>query len=284
MNSAPPAANSAAEAEMPLDERFRFGKNWAKFLSVLDDNRIAIAEDSLKTWLGVSDLKGRRFLDIGCGSGLFSLCARRLGATVRSFDFDPDSVGCAMELRRRYFPNDSNWEIHQGSVLDPELMESLGQWDIVYSWGVLHHTGRMWEALENAGKRVQDNGTLFIAIYNDQGGASRRWTRVKSAYCASPKFLKWVILFFYMIRLWGPVLLVGLLKGRPFDFWTKYRSARGMSPWHDLVDWVGGYPFEVAKPEEIFNFFRDRGFRLLQLKTCGGGLGCNEFVFRRDLK
>ena len=284
MNAASSTPQASPQQEVPLDSRFRFGRNWAKFLTLLDDNRIAIAEDSLKTWLGTESLAGKRFLDIGCGSGLFSLCARRLGATVRSFDFDPDSVGCAMELRRRYFPDDKQWEIHQGSVLDEDLISSLGQWDIVYSWGVLHHTGRMWEALGNAERCVPQGGTLFIAIYNDQGGASRRWTRVKRAYCAAPSFLKWIILLFYMIKLWGPTFFIGLLKGKPFDFWTKYRSARGMSPWHDLVDWVGGYPFEVAKPEEIFDFFRDRGFRLLQMKTCGGGLGCNEFVFRRELK
>jgi 2-polyprenyl-6-hydroxyphenyl methylase/3-demethylubiquinone-9 3-methyltransferase len=51
-----------------------------------------------------------------------------------------------------------------------------------------------------------------------------------------------------------------------------------MSRWHDLVDWVGGYPFEVAAPEFVFDFYRERGFSLIQMKTCGGGLGCNQFV------
>jgi 2-polyprenyl-6-hydroxyphenyl methylase/3-demethylubiquinone-9 3-methyltransferase len=48
---------------------------------------------------------------------------------------------------------------------------------------------------------------------------------------------------------------------------------------HDLIDWVGGWPFEVSTPEEVFNFYRRRGFQLEALKTCAGGLGCNEFVF-----
>jgi 2-polyprenyl-6-hydroxyphenyl methylase/3-demethylubiquinone-9 3-methyltransferase len=56
---------------------------------------------------------------------------------------------------------------------------------------------------------------------------------------------------------------------------------RGMSPWRDVVDWVGGLPFEVAKPEEIFEMFQQRGFSLDRLRTCAGGLGCNEFVFSR---
>lgn len=65
----------------------------------------------------------------------------------------------------------------------------------------------------------------------------------------------------------------------PFKAWDDKKKNRGMSVWHDLVDWVGGYPFEVAKPEEIFDFYRTKGFTLVRLKTCGGGLGCNEYVF-----
>jgi hypothetical protein len=54
-----------------------------------------------------------------------------------------------------------------------------------------------------------------------------------------------------------------------------------MSPWRDLIDWVGGYPFEVAKPEAILDFYLRRGFTLKRLVTCGGSLGCNEYVFVR---
>ena len=59
-------------------------------------------------------------------------------------------------------------------------------------------------------------------------------------------------------------------------------DARGMHRWYDLVDWVGGWPFEVARPEEVFRFLRDQGFQLEELRTCGGKLGCNEFLFRRS--
>lgn len=136
------------EQEILRGERFEFGKNWKRFLKLLNTERIAEAEKSLKSMLCVDTLQGRRFLDIGSGSGLFSLAARRLGATVYSFDYDPQAVACTDELRKRYFPQDSLWTVDQGSVLDQAYLQSLGQYDIVYSWGVLHHTGAMWTALE----------------------------------------------------------------------------------------------------------------------------------------
>ena len=168
--------------EIAAGERFAFGENWRRFLSVLDESRIREAEDSLRHMLQVQDLAGKSFLDIGCGSGVFSLAARRLGARVESFDYDPQSVACASELRRRYFPGDTQWNIAEGSALDTAYLSRLGRFDVVYSWGVLHHTGAMWQALDNAAWLVAPNGKLFIAIYNDQGKISDRWRAVKRTY------------------------------------------------------------------------------------------------------
>jgi 2-polyprenyl-6-hydroxyphenyl methylase/3-demethylubiquinone-9 3-methyltransferase len=269
--------------EIASGERFEFGANWAQFLNVLTDERITLAEQSLRNMLGVNDLTGKRFLDIGSGSGLFSLVARRLGATVHSFDYDPQSVACTAELKHRYYPDDVNWVVEQGSALDNNYLLTLGQWDIVYSWGVLHHTGSMWPALKNVIPLVRQGGTLFIAIYNYQQIMTPVWIAVKRAYNRLPKSLRWLVLGPALIRLWGPRMLHDLLRGKPFYTWRHYaeHSVRGMSAWRDVVDWVGGYPFEVAKPEEIFRFYRDQGFALQNLITCGGGLGCNEFVFTR---
>lgn len=269
-------------AEVAQGRRFEFGRNWSRFLTALNEDRITEAEKSLKTLLEVSDLRGKRFLDIGSGSGLFSLAARRLGASVHSFDYDPKSVACTQELRRRYFPDDPDWRVEEGSALDEEYLRTLGQFDVVYSWGVLHHTGAMWQALENVVAPVAPGGTLFIAIYNDQGYGSRLWMAVKSAYNRLPKPLKFVVLWPSFLYLWGPATLRDLALGRPFASWRNYGRQRGMSAWWDVVDWVGGYPFEVAKPEKIFDFYRQKRFRLTQLITCGGKLGCNQFVFRRE--
>lgn len=285
MSAEASAAGQAGDwaAEVERGERFTFGSNWAEFLKLLDDSRIERAEKSLIEMLGLPSLRGKTFIDIGSGSGLFSLAARRLGAEVTSFDFDPQSVGCTTELRRRYFPDDSSWRVMEGSVLDRDFLATLGQYDIVYSWGVLHHTGAMWEALGNAAPLVADGGLLFVAIYNDQGRSSRIWTKVKRAYVRAPGPLKWGVLLPAMVRLWGPPTVRDLARGKPFRTWRTYKDevTRGMDPWRDVLDWVGGYPFEVAKPEEILDFYRARGFELRRMITCAGGHGCNEFVFAR---
>ncbi len=269
--------------EIRSGQRFEFGANWALFLKLLNEDRIRMAEDSLRRMLGVESLTGKTFLDIGSGSGLFSLAARRLGAHVRSFDFDPRSVACTRELRERFFANDSEWVVEEGSALDEGHLQGLGQFDIVYSWGVLHHTGDMWKAMANVSPLVADGGSLFISIYNDQGGKSRRWLLVKRAYNFLPSGLRWLVWFPMLIKVWGPETIRDFVRGKPFNSWINYSKAgaRGMSAFRDWIDWVGGLPFEVAKPEQIFNFYHARGFILELLKTCGGGLGCNEFVFTK---
>lgn len=270
--------------EVAAGERFGFGENWQRFLYLLNAERIALAEKSLCDMLGVTDLHGRSFLDVGSGSGLFSLAARRLGARVHSFDYDPQSVACTAELKHRYFPDDADWSVESGSVLDSAYLQTLGQWDVVYSWGVLHHTGAMRQALDNVAPLVRaGGGVLNIAIYNYQRGMTPVWTWVKRTYNRLPVGLRWLVLGPALVRLWGPRTLYDLARGKPFYTWRHYaeRDLRGMSAWRNVVDWVGGYPFEAAKPEDIFLFYRSRGFELRNLRTCGGGLGCNEFVFER---
>jgi 2-polyprenyl-3-methyl-5-hydroxy-6-metoxy-1,4-benzoquinol methylase len=276
---------SRTEPLVPAEERFEFGRNWQRFVSVLSDERIAEAERSLVEALGTDVLQGASFLDAGSGSGLFSLAARRLGASrVHSFDYDPESVATTARLREASHADDAGWTVDRGSVLDTDYLEGLGTWHVVYSWGVLHHTGDMWRAMANVDGLVRPGGLLYIALYNDQGLRSRVWRRIKRTYNALPPALRPAFLLAVAIprELLQAVRATVLLHPHHYvRSWTEYRRSRGMSKWHDIVDWVGGYPFEVVTPDAVFDFYRGRGYELRVLRTIGGGSGCNEYVFQK---
>jgi len=276
----------------PDDERFAFGHNWKRFLATIDQQRIDAAQQSLLTLLHTDNLHERRFLDAGSGSGLFSLAATRLGADVISFDMDPECVACNRELQQRFCTGVSQWKILSGSILDEGFLRTLGTFDIVYCWGAVHNTGSMWNAIENLAPLVARGGTLVLAIFNDQLYISRAWRGVKRVYQRLPRMLRplFVIavgLSTFVKRLVVTLLaiLLRLLTFRnpvtPVGNWIRETHSRGMHGWYDLVNWVGGWPFEVARPEEVFRFLRDRGFTLQELTTSSGH-GCNEFVFVRN--
>ncbi len=266
--------------------RFSFGRNWDKFANKINEERIKSSEKSLKLLLRQHNLRNKRFLDVGCGSGLSSLVALNLGAEVVAFDFDEKSVETTKKVIAKYSPGKvGTTSVNQGSVLDEQYMKSLEVFDIVYAWGVLHHTGDMWQAIKIASDAVAPGGAFALAIYNDQGGSSVRWRAIKKAYVNGSilrkSFLVGLVGLFFEVR----AFLVRVIKFQnplPISDWAKRKNNRGMSVFHDLIDWVGGYPFEVAKPEELLEFLGQRGFILDHLKTCGGGHGCNEYLFIRS--
>lgn len=261
-------------------DRFEFGKNWKAYLNTLTEEKIEVAKQSLIEMLECNDLSGKTFLDVGCGSGLFSLAAMKLGAFVYSFDFDPNSVKCTELLKEQYYPQ-SKWVIEEGSILNKEYIYSLGKFDIVYSWGVLHHTGNLHNALKNVEIAVkEEKGKLFIAIYNDQGKTSARWRKVKKIYNSG--FIgKTFIISFFFTYFFLRGLMADILRFRnPFKRYKEYKSSRGMSMIYDWYDWLGGLPFEVASPEAIFEYFKKKNCTLTKLKTTPS-LACNQFVFQK---
>ena len=268
--------------EVNSGNRFEFGKNWIKYLDDFNEIKLKNAEDSLKNMLDIETLAGKSFLDVGCGSAIFSLAAKNLGANVVSTDYDPHSVVCANSLKNKFYKDDISWTIIEGSAINKDFMNSLGQFDIVYSWGVLHHTGEMWNALNYIDHNVKEQGKLFISLYNDQGFMSKIWKFIKKLYVKTPRFLRFIIVFPCLIALWGPITLRDFLKLKPFASWKNYNKQRGMAAYRDLLDWVGGYPFEVASPDKIFHFYKQKNYSLKNLITISGGHGCNQYVFQKD--
>ncbi len=264
---------------MLTDKKFSFGKNWLEFLNHLTDDRIRTAEKSLKDFLKIEDLQGKKFLDIGCGSGLFSYSAHRLGAEqIISFDVDPFSVQCCKYLHQKA-GSPENWQVLEGSILDPKFTKSFGTFDIVYSWGVLHHTGSMWEAIKNAASRVHSGGGFYIALYNKTSGlnGSRLWLKIKRFYNFLPKPGKRILEVIYsayfclakLIRLKNPMAEI-----------NNYQSNRGMEFMTDMRDWLGGYPYEFATTDEVTDFMKLHfpHFKLINIESTTG-TGNNLFLF-----
>lgn len=255
------------------ETRFHFGENWRNYISKVDTNKIESARSSLISMIGTSDLSEKKFIDIGSGSGIFSLSAKMMGANVVSFDYDENSVYCTNELKKIYFSNDSEWQIMRGDILDKSFLMTLEKYDIVYSWGVLHHTGDMWGSIDNSMDLVKDEGQLYIALYNDQGMRSKYWTIIKYLYS------RFFILRPFLILLHLPYPFLASLFWRLIS--NRLELNRGMTYWVDYIDWLGGYPFEVSKPKDVVQYIESKGFVLEKQVLCGSRSGCNEFVFKK---
>lgn len=262
-------------------DRFEFGKNWESFSRLIDEQAIQRAQDRLAALLGTRDLSGRTFLDIGCGSGLHALAALRFGAErVLAIDLDANSVATAQSVLARYWDR-SNYTVRQSSVFDVEAAASIGQFDVVYSWGVLHHTGDMHRAIRIAAGCVKPDGLLAVALY----GKTRYcgvWTRIKRWYVnASPdqqaRAERWYV------RLFGFYLL---LRGKRLrTHIANYKHKRGMDFYHDVRDWIGGYPYESIAPAALLDLLRTEGLTPLRqnVRRRSGliGSGNDEYVFSK---
>lgn len=271
--------NTEAEALTDDEIGFSFGENWRKFLDRVDEDRLRYAEESLRSSFGGHRLEGRSFIDAGCGSGVFSLAAHRLGTReLMSVDIDPNSVECAEFLRERAGSPES-WSVRQGSLLDTEFVAGLGTADMVYSWGVLHHTGRMWQALENTMALVAPGGLFCLALYRPPR-RQRLQMQLKRTYNRSTRLVKLLMATAYFVK----EVVMGSIHQRTFP-WVYIRiygrGSRGMSVWRDVEDWLGGLPCEFTEASEVEQFVSARGFRVEDVLLGGSG-GLNEYLLRRE--
>lgn len=268
-----------------LEAHFRFGENWRELTKGITESHVRSAIEDITRFSGMTSLAGKTFLDIGCGSGLSSVAAARLGASVSSVDIDPLNIENTNRLLTRFAPAASRWKVWRASILDAQDFKTLPMSDLVYSWGVLHHTGDMWTALANAASLVNKNGHLYLMLYRDARLASV-WRAVKRAYTKGPAALQFVLRNGF-----AAILILGMLaKGKnPMRSIRRYaENSRGMSWYLDIVDWVGGYPFEWAAAPEVVEFLRPRGFELVRLyppespREMGWfGTGSYQYLFRR---
>lgn len=262
-------------------ERFEFGKNWESFSRLIDDESIRQAEDRIAAFLATRDLSGKTFLDIGCGSGLHSLAALRLGAKeVLAIDLDPDSVATTRAVMERFWHN-GNVSVRKLSVFDLDK-ERIGEFDMVYSWGVLHHTGDMNRAIQMAAAHVRRGGLFAVALY----GKTRycgMWKRIKRWYVnATPSRQAWAERMY--VRLFGFYML---LRGKRLSTHiANYKKKRGMDFYHDVRDWIGGYPYESIAPQELASLLAPRGFELVRqnVRKRSGlfGSGNDEYLYRKQ--
>lgn len=253
---------------------FKFGQNWSDYAhNALDEHKLDQAKNALATLLQRDNLRGSTFMDIGCGSGLHTVAAVLLQAdSVFALDVDPECISVTRDTVKRFLQDDSKIYLQQASILEPRIEQRLPTVDVVYSWGVLHHTGHMYEAIETAAKLVKPNGLYVLAIYNKHITSSS-WLKVKWLYNSAPPLIRRLMYYFF----YGVIYLAKWLVTRQ----NPLRKERGMDFGYDVVDWIGGYPYEYASTGEITEFLIKRGFKIERITPARVGTGCNEFVFRK---
>jgi predicted RNA methylase len=262
-----------------VESHFAFGKNWASYAARIDEARIEEVKRGLLKLIPAEEFKGKTFLDIGCGSGLSALAAARLGVDrIVAVDIDPVSVATT---RAVLSSNDVSvpWRAETMSVFELDAMGDTA-FDIVYSWGVLHHTGAMWEALDKAASMVAQNGQLAIALYR-RTYLDSFWKLEKRLYAHAPQVFQTLVRNIYVaafcLGIWA--------TGRNFrSYLANYKSARGMDFYFDVHDWLGGYPYESALAPEVESHLASRGFVAKRVFTQPQqigvfGSGCDEYVY-----
>ena len=255
--------------------KFSFGQNWLSYSSsALDEDRIALAREAFRLLTRGIQLRNARFLDIGFGQGLALFFAGEAGADVHGIDADPICVE-ALEATQRFFPNAPRPEAEVASILDNDFVRAQkanGGFDVVHSWGVLHHTGNMTKAFQNAASLVKPGGFLIISIYN-RHWTSPFWRTLKYVFHHLPGLLQNAMVFVLYPFFYA--------RARSLSKDGSPMASRGMDLRHDIRDWLGGYPYEYASPIAVQRFFAELGFRTVRCEPTKGFTGCNEFVFQK---
>lgn len=260
--------------------QFDFGQNWINFSTkALTQEKIVQARCDFSRLFESIDLKEKSFFDIGFGQGISILLAKEAGARVFGNDINPKCRE-ALAHTAHIMNTTADFPITIGSILEDTTLSAISEtnlperkFDIVHSWGVLHHTGNMDLAIRNAASLVADGGYFVIAIYN-RHWSSGIWRMIKKGYCISPELMKKILVgIFYPI-----IIIAKMIATRK----NPFQQERGMDFFHDVVDWIGGYPYEFATIQELISPFKSMGFSCLYKKEASVPTGCNEFVFKKS--
>jgi 2-polyprenyl-3-methyl-5-hydroxy-6-metoxy-1,4-benzoquinol methylase len=263
-----------------VTKHFDFGKNWVSYAKKgLTPDRFAAAQNEMKLLMADIPLAGKSFLDIGFGQGLSLFAAQEAGAQVCGCDSNP-LCGDALRVTASKIGATPDFPVVIGSILSEQTCDSLRAlspaadrlFDIVLAWGVLHHTGNLAKAFAHAVSLTRKNGYLIVALYN-RHWSSPAWNIVKHCYCASPSIIQRLMVGIGAIIIAAAKLLV--TRQNPF------KQQRGMSFSHNVVDWIGGYPYEYASIDEVIAMGARQGCTCSKVVKAQVPTGCNEFIFIR---
>lgn len=225
---------------------FSFGFNWLDYVKTrLNEEIIQTHVNDLQAIYNQAEisLSGKSVFDIGCGSGLSSLSFARLGCSkIVGIDVDPYSVEASNYTKVNFLKDSIDWNVHHHSILSEPIVVDES-FDIVYSWGVLHHTGNMWDAIRNAARAVKKGGYFHVALYRS-GPTYNQHLTDKFKFTLSSIEDKMLTLYNYKH-----------LKKNPWAI-----NHRGMNKFHDALDWLGGLPYEVCDPEVLRIWLTEYGF------------------------
>jgi 2-polyprenyl-6-hydroxyphenyl methylase/3-demethylubiquinone-9 3-methyltransferase len=261
---------------------YSFGKNWLEYSQSINSIHVDHVTSDLSRLLNLKDLTQKSVLDIGCGSGVHDVGFYQLGCrNLTAIDYDQDCITATNQTLEKFCPG-SGYKILQGDILSSKT-QSLGKFDIVYSWGVLHHTGNLLEAICKASTLVAREGHLAIALYRKTLMCGF-WKAEKRLYSRLPRifqrFLELIYISFFSIA------LLFTQKTSITNYIESYSSKRGMNFFADVKDWLGGYPYESISPHELRKLMSSLGFR--QVYSLEGnsrigifGSGCDEFLFQK---
>jgi 2-polyprenyl-3-methyl-5-hydroxy-6-metoxy-1,4-benzoquinol methylase len=269
-----------------VESHFKFGENWSSYSNLIDEDRIRSSVEGLQKLLGNGRVSGKRFLDIGCGSGLHSFAALLLGAKeIVATDLDADSVRTTEKVLAKHAAGKS-CRVMQISVFDLPAQFLSNQlqpdFDVVYSWGVLHHTGAMGEAISKVAAMVKPGGLFAFALYRKTPYCGL-WRAEKKWYAKTSLRQQEIARAIYVMLF----RLGCFVTGRSFKkYVAEYKKMRGMEFLHDVHDWLGGYPYESISPPQVDRLLHELGFSLERRFVRSGltgvlGSGCDEYVYKK---